>query len=105
MHGAVVNEIRELRNHAETEAKEYLEGVATNLQKEGVNTTVIVTGSRPAQTIVTIAQKERVDVIMMAIHGRGGMDSLVIGSVAERIVQNACCPVFLVPNHERRQEI
>jgi nucleotide-binding universal stress UspA family protein len=105
MYGAVVNEIRELREHAETEAKEYLEGVSTNLQKAGVNTTVIVTGSRPAQTIVSIAQKEKVDVIMMATHGRGGMDSLVIGSVAERIVQNTDCPVFLVPIRERRQEI
>ncbi len=105
MYGAVVNEIRELREHAETEAKEYLEGVSTNLQKAGVNTTVIVTGSRPAQTIVSIAQKEKVDVIMMATHGRGGMDSLVIGSVAERIVQNTSCPVFLVPIRERRQEI
>ena len=105
MYGAVVNEIQELREHAETEAKEYLEGVSTNLQKAGVNTTVIVTGSRPAQTIVSVAQKEKVDVIMMATHGRGGMDSLVVGSVAERIVQNTCCPVFLVPIRERRQEI
>ena len=105
MYGAVVNEIRELREHAETEAKEYLEGVSTNLQKAGVNTTVIVTGSRPAQTIASIAQKEKVDVIMMATHGRGGMDSLIIGSVAERIVQNTDCPVFLVPIRERRQEI
>ena len=105
MYGAVVNEIRELREHAETEAKEYLEGVSTNLQKAGVNTTVIVTGSRPAQTIVSIAQKEKVDVIMMATHGRGGMDSLIIGSVAERIVQNTDCPVFLVPIRERRQEM
>ncbi|MGB7116249.1 MAG: universal stress protein [Anaerolineales bacterium] len=105
MYGAVVNEIRELRKHAETEAKEYLDGVSTNLQKAGVNTTVIVTGSRPAQTIISVAQKEKVDVIMMATHGRGGMDSLIIGSVAERIVQNTCCPVFLVPIRERRQEI
>ncbi len=105
MYGAVINEIRELREHAETEAKEYLEGVSTNLQKAGVNTTVIVTGSRPAQTIVSIAQKEKVDVIMMATHGRGGMDSLIIGSVAERIVQNTDCPVFLVPIRERRQEM
>lgn len=105
MYGAVVNEIRELREHAETEAKEYLEGVSTKLQKAGVNTTVIVTGSRPAQTIVSVAQKEKVDVIMMATHGRGSMDSLVIGSVAERIVQNTSCPVFLVPIRERRQEI
>lgn len=105
MYGAVVNEIRELRKHAETEAKEYLEGVSINLQKTGVNTSIIVTGSRPAQTIVSVAQKEKVDVIMMATHGRGGVDSLVVGSVAERIVQNTCCPVFLVPIHERRQEI
>ncbi len=105
MYGAVINEIRELREHAETEAKEYLEGVSTNLQKAGVNTTVIVTGSRPAQTIVSIAQKEKVDVIMMATNGRGGMDSLIIGSVAERIVQNTDCPVFLVPIRERRQEM
>ena len=105
VYGAVVNEIRELRKHAVNEAKEYLDGVSTNLQKADVNTTVIDTGYQHAQTIVSVAQKENLDVIMMTTHGREGMDSLVVSSVAERIVQTTCCPVFLVPIHERRQEI
>ncbi len=38
--------------------------------------------------------------IMMATRGRGGVDRLWLGSVAERVVQQTRLPVFLVPVHE-----
>jgi len=45
---------------------------------------------------------EDVDVLMMATHGRGGLDRLFMGSTAERIIQHTERPVFLLPIHERR---
>jgi nucleotide-binding universal stress UspA family protein len=101
--GAAVDEIEKLRLEAVSEASEYLEEIACVLESMGVHTEVIVSGSRPAQTIITVAQDQGVDVIMMATHGRGGVDRLYMGSVADRVIHHTSVPVFLVPIQERRQ--
>jgi len=103
MYGAMLEEIHELRSQAESDAMNYLDKVATELGKDGIKTEVIVAGSRPAQTIISVAEGEDVDVVMMASHGRGGLDRLFVGSVADRVVHQTDIPVFLVPIQERRQ--
>ncbi|MBC8330642.1 MAG: universal stress protein [Anaerolineae bacterium] len=100
--GAVVEEIQSLRLEAEAKSRSYLEGVAASLKSDGVPARVLVTGSRPAETIVSVMEAENVDVLMMATHGRGGLDRLFMGSTAERIIQHTSRPVFLLPIHERR---
>ncbi len=78
----------------------YLDDIAGVLNEEGFNIKTLVTGSGPARTILDLSVEERVDLIMMASHGRGGvarLEQISIGSVAERIVDKAPCPVFLVP--------
>jgi universal stress protein A len=55
----------------------------------------------PASAIVAHAAKERIDVIVMGTHGRGGMAHAVLGSVAERVVRTAPCPVLTVHDRER----
>ena len=56
----------------------------------------------PAATIVQYAKDERIDLIVMGTHGRGGVAHLLMGSVAERVVRTAPCPVLTVrhPEHE-----
>jgi nucleotide-binding universal stress UspA family protein len=44
---------------------------------------------------------EGADMIMITSHGRGGLDYLMIGSVAQRIVENTKIPVFIVPVYEQ----
>ena len=101
-YGAVVEKIQQLREQAEREAREYLDCVAAKLREDGIETRVLVCGSRPAETIISVADEEDVDVVFLATHGRGGLDRLFVGSVADRIIHNTHCPVFLVPIHERR---
>jgi universal stress protein A len=48
----------------------------------------------PHQQILEAAAAERVDWIVMATHGRTGLSHLLIGSVAERVVRTASCPVL-----------
>jgi nucleotide-binding universal stress UspA family protein len=91
-----------LREETESRMCRYLEGIATAFCQEGLEAKSLVTGSGPARTVVSIAESEAVDLILLATHGRGGMDRLFLGSVADRVVQNTCCPVFLVPIQERR---
>ena len=58
-------------------------------------TTAVVFGS-PAKAIVDYAGTRDIDLIVMGTHGRGGMAHLFIGSVAERVVRTASCPVLTV---------
>lgn len=55
--------------------------------------TVVITG-RPAHTIVDHAREGGFDLIVMGTHGRTGLFHVVMGSVAERVVQKAHCPVL-----------
>jgi len=59
---------------------------------------------RPATEIVAVAQEENVDLIVVATHGRTGLQRLVLGSVAERVARSASnCPVLIVtPPEETR---
>jgi|SRR5262249_39159055 len=63
--------------------------------------TVFVISNTPALTIVEYARKSQADLILMGTHGRGGMAHLVMGSVAERVVRLAPCPVLTVRHPER----
>lgn len=49
--------------------------------------------------IYRVAEKEKVDLIILATHGRTGLKHILIGSVAERVVRRAPCPVLVVPSH------
>jgi nucleotide-binding universal stress UspA family protein len=57
----------------------------------------VVTGT-PYLKIIEIAQSEKADLIVIATHGRTGLSHLVMGSVAERIVRLAPCPVLTIPS-------
>jgi len=100
--GTMVEELGRLRAEAETEASQYLEEIATALRAEGIETHVLVTGSRPAETIIDVAEKRDVDVIMLSTHGQGGLEGLLVGSVADRVVQQTHRPVLLVPIQEQK---
>jgi len=55
----------------------------------------------PADEIVTYAKSANIDLIVMGTHGRRGAAHLLMGSVAERVVRTASCPVFTVRHPER----
>jgi nucleotide-binding universal stress UspA family protein len=55
-----------------------------------------VTFGSPARTIIEHAAETGSDLIVMGTHGRGGMAHLLLGSVAERVVRTARCPVLTV---------
>jgi len=53
-----------------------------------------MTEGAPSREIVARAESPDVDVIVMGTHGRGGLDRLLLGSVAERVVRSAPVPVL-----------
>ncbi len=62
---------------------------------------VIVTSNVPANAIVEYAKDSGINLIVLGTHGRGVMAHLLLGSVAERVVRIAPCPVLTVRHPER----
>src|SRR3954452_12882694 len=71
-----------------------------HLEAMGVQTAV--RSGSPFHEIAQYARDEDVDLIIMGTHGRGGLMHLLMGSVAEKVVRKAPCPVLTVrdPEHE-----
>ncbi len=70
-------------------AKEKLDGRVAN-------EIVVTVATNPGNEVVRIARELNVDVVIMATHGRKGLNHLVLGSVAERVVRESPCPVLTV---------
>ena len=62
---------------------------------------VVITSKTPALSIVEYARQEQIDLIVTGTHGRGAVAHLLMGSVAERVVRTAPCPVLTVRHPER----
>ena len=63
---------------------------------------VLETSDNPADAITAYAKSANIDLIVIGTHGRGAVAQLLVGSVAERVVRTAGCPVLTVkhPEHE-----
>jgi nucleotide-binding universal stress UspA family protein len=60
--------------------------------------TQILHGSPPTET-VKLARERTVDLIVMGTHGRSGLQHALLGSVAEKVIRKAPCPVLVVREH------
>jgi nucleotide-binding universal stress UspA family protein len=58
-------------------------------------TTALVTGI-PYEEIIRKAEESRASLIVLGTHGRTGIDHLIFGSTAERVVRSAACPVLTI---------
>lgn len=57
--------------------------------------TLVRTG-KPFNEIIRLAEEEHVDLIVIATHGHTGVEHLIFGSTAEKVVKKAPCPVLMV---------
>jgi len=73
-----------------------LEKMLTTLQNEGISSEYVASRGAPEHLIVEFAKEKHVDLIAMGTHGRRGLTHLLLGSVAERVVRTAECPVMTV---------
>jgi nucleotide-binding universal stress UspA family protein len=92
-----------IQEEVEAAAKQQLAERVIDSDRSGPPTTAVVeTATSPVFAILNYAKRNRIDLIVMGTHGRGPMAHLLMGSVAERVVRLAPCPVLTVrhPEHE-----
>lgn len=78
----------------QSRAREALETLAGQIDMDVDAVKLYVLSGYAARDIVDFAEKQDTDLIVMATHGRTGLERFFIGSVAEKVVRRAPCPVF-----------
>lgn len=91
----------ELRSEVLAEAQRQLEAAVPRLERDRQATELVTCVGDPCREILRFAKERAVDLIVMGTHGRGGMAHLLLGSVAEKVVREAPCPVLTVRHPER----
>ncbi len=85
-----------LVDHVLAEAQGVLDELARSARALGIPTVTHTRSGEAASEIVACATAERIDLIAMATTGRTGLAHVALGSVAERVVRHAGCPVLTV---------
>jgi nucleotide-binding universal stress UspA family protein len=79
-----------------TDAEQQLGALAAQLREKGLTAETAVCEGYAATVIVEEAAARDVDLIVIGTHGLSGLKHLLLGSIAERVVQKAPCPVLTV---------
>lgn len=81
---------------ADAGARREFERLVTRAERAGVRASAAVARGWPPEQIVKLARRRGAGLIVMGTHGRTGLGRLVLGSVAERVIATAACPVLTV---------
>ncbi len=79
------------------DAEENIREMTKRRSLNDVEHEVILERGAAADSILEFAAAEKMDLIAMGTHGKRGLDRLVLGSVTERVLRKAPCPVLVVP--------
>ena len=82
--------------------RDRFEHVLSDAERQKYSAEIVTLIGSPFLEIVTYAKAQDIDLIVMGTHGRGPIAHMLMGSVAEKVVRKAPCPVLTVrhPEHE-----
>ncbi|MEK6642389.1 MAG: universal stress protein [Planctomycetota bacterium] len=82
--------------------KELAKFIESKVKAVGVSVIPAALVGRPFMEIVSYAREKQIDLIVLGTHGRSGLRHAILGSVAERVVRKAPCPVLTIrhPGHD-----
>jgi len=86
----------DMKQKLEAEALEKVKAMLPGKLLESEDIVPIVRFGKPFVEIIQVAKEKNVDLLAVGTHGRAGVDRVILGSVAERIVRKAGCPVMVV---------
>ena len=90
--GAPIN----IKDYAVRQAEAHLADLAARVAKDGVTAQTFLRLGKPEDEIIKFATENKVDLIAMGTHGRTGLEHLLVGSVAERVVRSSPCAVLTI---------
>ena len=85
------------------EGEKALKNVKKMAEEYGANVKCEILEGVPANEIVEFAEKKRADIIVMGTSGKTGLDRFLLGSVAEKVIRNAHCPVLIVKKQKKEE--
>jgi nucleotide-binding universal stress UspA family protein len=91
-----ISELPRIHEVAQRETEKQLNGMFTASERGGLEVSTEIVDGRAARTIVEVAGRQRSDLIVMGTHGRSGVARLLLGSVTEKVLRTASCPVLAV---------
>ena len=86
----------EMEAERKSTAAEYLSRIAGQLSQYGAEIKCEILAGRIADTLAGYAEKENIDLILIATHGRSGVSRWLMGSVADRVLHYSDVPVLMV---------
>ena len=92
---AAMVDVERVEAEERTAARAYLDATVKQLAESGLSVQADMVNGDAAEAIVDYADKNGVDLIVMATHGRSGVRRWAMGSVADRVVRHARVPVLL----------
>ncbi len=84
----------DLYDTLETEGNSAVEYVENRCEEEGIKVETEIVEGIPAKAIVTMSEKY--DLVVMGTLGKKGMTKILLGSVAEKVIEKAKCPVMVI---------
>ena len=91
-----MDRVRKVYEAARKWGQESLDAWMAEAQTKGLKARVSLRTGVPYREIVDLVTDERADLVVIGTHGRGGIDRALLGSVADRVVRLAPCPVLTV---------
>ena len=88
--------VQRMTTNAQQQCNIYLGDIEKQLRDKGFKVTMESRLGKPAEEIVDFANKNKVDLIIMASHGRSGISRWAYGSEADKVLRSSCVPVLLV---------
>jgi nucleotide-binding universal stress UspA family protein len=86
----------EIETSARDAVQKQLSVLVAKAARAGVRATSLIVVGSPYEQIVRAARLKRADMLVIGTHGRTGLGKLLLGSVAERVLSTARCPVLTV---------
>jgi nucleotide-binding universal stress UspA family protein len=93
---AKVTERENVDRELKQDGQRYINYVLTLAEKQGIKAASLLVKGKPFEQILYIAKSLSMDLIVMGTYGRRGAERILVGSVAERVIEYATCPVMVV---------
>lgn len=90
-----------LREELQAEAERQLKSLIPAQERQGLSWEQVILSGLPFLEIIRYAQANDIDLIVIGTHGHTGVEHIIFGSTAEKVVRKAHCPVLSVKPAQR----